>query len=266
MLISSTAEIDTSPILSLLNNRTHHHHRHRGTSRKKKSKKMADNRPPHTSAPPQNLRFVVANDPDQFRDRSTMRSNRSHVMHNHLSEKRHGESSRAAGDGSRVQKRTRSTTPSQASSRIGSPASSSQSLPKLERSTTEQTISSTEALAIYRRTQDPKPRRRTTATSGAESLHSQTGESSRSSSVPLHSPGLPSRPGSVPLVTSPPAMAFQQPSGLLNCQDEEFAAVINEALVQWRTQSSGGWGSPMTPQDLNVRPKITIDIIRYYCE
>lgn len=125
---------------------------------------------PPRSQPTQNLRFVVANDPDQFRDRSIMRNNRSHVMHNHLSEKRQSSSTssstaaRKASDDIRIRKKGRAATPN----RTGSPSIPSD-MPRLERSLTDQIISSQEALAIYRRTADSKPRQRNTAISDVNS-------------------------------------------------------------------------------------------------
>lgn len=137
-------------------------------------------------APAQNLRFVVANDPDQFRDRSTMRSNRSHVMHNHLSEKRAstGSAPKAQAESSGgVRKRTRSSTPSRHASR-----SFSKERPPLERSSTEQIMSSEEAIAIYRRTMDPKLRSRRRGTTSSEAGSARSSPKTRSPSRHAETP------------------------------------------------------------------------------
>lgn len=136
--------------------------------------------------PAQNLRFVVANDPDQFRDRSTMRSNRSHVMHNHLSEKRASTGSApkvTAESSGGVRKRTRSSTPSRSHSR-----SYSKERPSLERSVTEQVMSSEDAIAIYRRTMDPKLRSRRRGTTSSEAGSARSSPKIGSPSCHLETP------------------------------------------------------------------------------
>lgn len=216
---------------------------------------MPDEQPPRTTAPSQNLRFVVASDPTQFRDRSTMRGNRSHVMHNHLSERRQSEATRSSSvERSRVLKRTRSTTPSRVISRTGSPLQS-HDLGEPS-SSSEQTISSLEALAIYRRTQDPKPRRRTPTASSADVRRSNTGDSSRSGSVSQRDPIWYGRPGSVPLAATPPPLT---PSfALLQCEGDPVATILGQALVKWQSQPSGLWGS-------SGRPIITVDALKCCC-
>jgi hypothetical protein len=162
-----------------------------------------DEQPRSRPLPAQNLRFVIANDLDQFRDRSTMRSNRSHVMHNHLTEKRASSGQSPKPDAtSRVRKaRNRSSTPT----RTASPANSTTEKPRLERSKSERldVMSSAEAIAIYRRSTDPKHRvRRKTTTSIASNGSTRASPAqSRSETTSLGTPPDTSG-GSPPFVLS----------------------------------------------------------------
>lgn len=111
-----------------------------------------------TKMPPQNMRFVVANDPDQFRDRNTMTSNSSHMMQSHLMERRHRQTIRTSPiEEPEVHQRSRSATSGRAITHSNRASRSPH--PPLS-SFEDQSMSSKDARLTSQRDENPDPQRR----------------------------------------------------------------------------------------------------------
>lgn len=195
--------------------------------------------------PPQNLRFVVANDPVQFRDRSTLTSNRSHIMHNHLMGRRH----RQSVEDSRAQKQGH-----------GSRASSTQH--PLDSSSSEHVMSSSDALSIYRRIDDPKPRKQRSPVSTSDTVQANTGRS-----LPAPVPGSHSISDKhlIPPASSGAALESQQFSSLLCCRTEMYIPILNELYVTQQSEASNDMDHTMGAHGHGTRPLINVQILRYCC-
>lgn len=215
---------------------------------------MADGKRDPTTIPAQNLRFVVASDPAQFRDRSTLHSNRSHIMQNQRNKRQH----RQLIQGSKTQKRSASATldniPGYRSR--SSPSRHAQGPPS-----PKQVMSSADALSMYRRIQEPRSPQQRENVSIQDTNRSKIGQADRSSS-----PGSHSIPPKHFLSTARSGSAPEDAnfSSLLRCRTEMYIPILKEMYAAQRLESDDEHYST-SAQDSGTGPTISVGILRYCC-